>query len=1299
MNRTSASVITLAIILSMVATPAFRSSSNRGTGGTASKTEGKKGSQSSSRKSSSKQPQCKPANSFEEQLFGSIALAYMVNTDASGLSLGCTVPSKVKTEVMLAFVPDPRHTNLALLFDRQMDALQQGIQDAGWTFDQALMPWDSKEAPQFNDFVSNQLEQATVEAKEAEPGVLIFRRDGGDKLLVFVIGESPTGGIHKEQFGRTTGIITRLFGVNGPPVLGIFGPTFSGSLQSLAGLLQCTKEKSMLCRSTGQPIFEFSGTVSGRSAVDAVANPSMVQGLSFFKDNSNLIFATFQEYDDYAISRFLEFAVVNRHYCANEIAVLSEDESAYGSYQTGFKPINNSQSPKSETDDPATKHQEEIDPCGPKATTDQMVHLYFPREISQLRNAYQQSLAQAAQTNNIPGMTLPLDLQSSQNNDDTVAQYSQKQLPLSQEAVLLGISSELRYHNVKLVILRATDSLDQLFLARYLRGAYPQGRIVIFGTDLLFRREIQDSQLHGIMALSTYSLTPGSDHDFQGIGEVHVDRVFPSSDSVGTYNASKMLATVMEQQANCGFVRDSKHFNDKASSAAAVGSLPNTHLFQYAPPLSAGAADEKDSYPAAPPVHLTVLGHEGFAEITVLSASANHGSSLPQVTDDDTYTQVTDIIPKGWHLFSVLAVIVALAYCYFLLSASVLSSSEAVAHLAPPQKDSRNLLFATNSYLHFVFLLTVLWPFLYLNVPGFEASLEKWSLIVVMAAVSIIGACDLYRRSSVSMSAALLVACALTSAWVVYYTSPASVVETRRFAGYMFIDRAVQLTSGVSPLLPILFLIGAGLWGAWHGLSGSSLVDGRRPALPNTKAPEKDEDAPRYESILEREHEHLFELLRPNFMEGRAVVATIVIIAAIWWYARSQPLQTLEGSGYEYVLAVIITFLAIILVTGILRLQSIWTELRRLLIALDSLPIRRGFKKLEGFSWSPMWRIGAGSLAELQRLLSRQLESWRSLINLGVSDVETNSRAVFSAAIALRHAYRDAKSNYRGDSPIITRVDSSPEEPIPSVTPSAATVGAAAGAKLALEKPPRTTFWQGFIASLNGVRRWVAPFLPAWLKQALAQAGKDRTLIRKFTAFQQEFAKAGLHALEFCESEWNQATSIASNGTEKKASAKIAEAIEGQGRTPEEKAAAAAEEKRQDQLHACEEFVALLYTAFILIVLVRIRGLIVAAGGMYVLLLAAVNVYPFQPQVVIRTGLMILLVVIVGIVGFVYAQMHRDSTLSYITGTEPGELGLNFWIRIVSFVAVPAISLLASQFPQIAGLFSSWVEPAVNALK
>jgi hypothetical protein len=78
---------------------------------------------------------------------------------------------------------------------------------------------------------------------------------------------------------------------------------------------------------------------------------------------------------------------------------------------------------------------------------------------------------------------------------------------------------------------------------------------------------------------------------------------------------------------------------------------------------------------------------------------------------------------------------------------------------------------------------------------------------------------------------------------------------------------------------------------------------------------------------------------------------------------------------------------------------------------------------------------------------------------------------------------------------------------------------------------------------------------------------------------------------------------------------------------------------------------------------------------------------------------MILLVVIVGIVGFVYAQMHRDSTLSYITGTEPGELGLNFWVRIVSFVAVPAISLLASQFPQIAGLFSSWVEPAVNALK
>ncbi len=70
----------------------------------------------------------------------------------------------------------------------------------------------------------------------------------------------------------------------------------------------------------------------------------------------------------------------------------------------------------------------------------------------------------------------------------------------------------------------------------------------------------------------------------------------------------------------------------------------------------------------------------------------------------------------------------------------------------------------------------------------------------------------------------------------------------------------------------------------------------------------------------------------------------------------------------------------------------------------------------------------------------------------------------------------------------------------------------------------------------------------------------------------------------------------------------------------------------------------------------------------------------------------------VGIVTVVYAQMHRDATLSKITGTEPGELGSDFWLRIASFVALPLASFAAAQFPQIGRIVSAWLEPALHAL-
>jgi len=76
-----------------------------------------------------------------------------------------------------------------------------------------------------------------------------------------------------------------------------------------------------------------------------------------------------------------------------------------------------------------------------------------------------------------------------------------------------------------------------------------------------------------------------------------------------------------------------------------------------------------------------------------------------------------------------------------------------------------------------------------------------------------------------------------------------------------------------------------------------------------------------------------------------------------------------------------------------------------------------------------------------------------------------------------------------------------------------------------------------------------------------------------------------------------------------------------------------------------------------------------------------------------------LLLGLIWIMGKVSAQLHRDSTLSHITDTIPGELGLDFWTRIPTFFAIAVFSLVALGYPEFNNPLFSRVEPATLAIK
>jgi hypothetical protein len=130
-----------------------------------------------------------------------------------------------------------------------------------------------------------------------------------------------------------------------------------------------------------------------------------------------------------------------------------------------------------------------------------------------------------------------------------------------------------------------------------------------------------------------------------------------------------------------------------------------------------------------------------------------------------------------------------------------------------------------------------------------------------------------------------------------------------------------------------------------------------------------------------------------------------------------------------------------------------------------------------------------------------------------------------------------------------------------------------------------------------------------------------------------------------------------------------------------------------------EQFVCLFYYNFIASIFLRLRTLLMSVAGMFVFLVLSFNSYPFQPQTSWQTLMVFVFILIVALAAFVIAQMSRDTTLSHITNTTPGELGWDFWVRITSFVAIPLLSLLSAQFPQIGSFLFSWAQPALNTFK
>ncbi len=1128
------------------------------------------------------------------------------NPQEGGTTWGIPQGLKPPVRFVIATVADPVRSHLSLYFDRSIDAIQQGAQSAGYVFSRSAMPWDWERHEPPADLPTKLAWDHYQREKEKLPGLMIFRKintqinpktnhakEEIEDLFVWIVGETPTGGIHKHQFDKALQIMRDIAGagaassVNDQSALSILGPTFSGSLPSLVDLLAHLQP----------PIqFKAAGSAKAKTLDGVVVHSGTIESAiwsKWFQSVPGLAsFISFQESDEAAECKFLRYAL-SQHFRLNDVAELSEDETVFGGAGGGSD---------------ISQHV-----CGFKDTGREgrdILHLKFPREISQLRAAYQSELQPIPETatggKSAPRTTLPLDLQDSGSDEDTVPTYAHAQYPLSQESVMLSITTALRAHHSRFVLLKASDPIDKLFLVRFLRQDYPEGRVVTFGSDLLYRREVEDDLLHGIMAITPYSLLPRAD-DQVAIPECrekqqHIDRIFPSSDSAGEYNA--MLSLLPEPQ-NC--------------PSAGANEIPRGPYTEFGWPMIGGTAPPANNQ-LRPALWLTVLGRDAYWPVDLLDVdsgdvpSAIPPSALP--TMPGTPWSPSFHLPRAasWLLLGGFAGVLCFTLVYLLCCGTLLSSSEAIAHFAPIKELWRMRLLALLCLLALLALALTTLPWGWWA--GVSLPCWAWALRVAIVAVwMLLGAFfwhRLHKRQADPRLQLTYIGLAITlpiAAFMIWHFA-----DGQPAIWNPFFFRYIHATSGVSLLPCALLLVAAGLWWGWHSLQGLPSIENRRPQLP--KAGNDARWTTSLFSLTEEGNQSLLSALRPSFIADKRIYIPAVLVVSVVLYAAAagtsmrwpHPLQTLEFPWIDWVFALAHSAVALVLIFELSRLVVCWMELRQSLRALDRLPLRRAFRELKDFSWNWLWSLEGGSAQDGYRASSREMEALLHL-NLSASQV--------------------------------------------SPDPERITILQKIRVNIAAARPP----------SPAGKR-----FEFKWTNDLLCDVAKlyDRLAVEC------------RNNLDILWAIW---------GTE----ANTSLFLDADPKSPPDPAV-------PEEIRKREQFVALVYVNFVVAVLLRMRTIIVTIAGLYILLPLSISFYPVEPKVILRALLIILFFVVVGVVGLVYWQMHKDAILSRLTDTTPGELGLDFYFKMGTFVIFPLISLLVSQFPDVNNFLFSWLQPAMQAL-
>jgi len=470
---------------------------------------------------------------------------------------------------LVATVPDPVASHLDVEFDRAIESLQRAAAFEGYSFERYWLPWRSGNANGIATTGSATTLHTEERLRQEQPGLLIFRKlpkaaapkfketteeepkeirdpcfreagpsrppDEDQRLLIFLVGEIPTAGLNRAAFFKSLDYIDQLMlppdgnspSTTQPLCVSIAGPQFSATLPALGEAIVKYKDRYQEKKKNGNPVFHVVG-YGARSDSLIEAFHSKLRAANDLSTFSSLDL-TSSDAQNEIVTYLCDLGYEN-----SEIAVLGEDGSAYGNAISKDLDWRKWQSNKAKSG------------CNPQTYPTEALYLSFPRDLSTIRNAME-SESSSSETQQIAGVNIPsigvtLSLRQDETNErDSPADFARNQSSARVDSALQAIVRRLRTRRIQAVIVTATNPLDRVFLLQYLHLTVPDIRLATIGADDFMLGRARSIDLSGTLAVTSLPLLSGNSV-VNGIGGETAKLInFPSNASEGIFLAATNL--------------------------------------------------------------------------------------------------------------------------------------------------------------------------------------------------------------------------------------------------------------------------------------------------------------------------------------------------------------------------------------------------------------------------------------------------------------------------------------------------------------------------------------------------------------------------------------------------------------------------------------------------------------------------------------------------------------------------------------------------------------------------------------